>query len=504
MWFWPKKNDELKTGAVAQAGADAASGAAALTREVAGIASDMYEPLSGFIGAVPNRDPLLQSQTPGSFYAYAYGLFEEALDKDAHLAAIVAQRKAAVLSWERSIAPADSSPEARAVAQFVEAALEGIGARASGARASLTVANGGQGRPPSGQQAKTGETSLTPTAGGGFEHDLSELLDAIPYGFAVSEVLWEEVQSSRVKVQADPALATSPEPSTLNLDPGRILVPAALLSRHPRRFVFGADSEPRLLTAAQPLTGEALPWRKFLVFAPYGRHENPYGLPALRSVWWLAYFKRQALKFWVMYAEKFGSPTAVLKHPLSATEKEKRAYRRIIGTIQQETGLVVPEGVDLSLLEAQRAGSVGTYRELCDFCNREMSKALLGQTLTTEVAERGSLGLGSVHYAVREDIVRQDARALMALINGQLIRWIVDLNFPPAMRLYPRWELKPPSAQDLGLQLEIDRFFAERGLGVDEAELYARYGRKKDTGSRMQDSGKTKTEVAEPAILTEP
>jgi len=65
----------------------------------------------------------------------------------------------------------------------------------------------------------------------------------------------------------------------------------------------------------------------------------------------------------------------------------------------------------------------------------------------------------------------------MALINGQLIPWIVDLNLPVGARRYPRFELKPPPSDDLKLQLEIDRFFTEQDLALDETELYERYGR---------------------------
>lgn len=293
---------------------------------------------------------------------------------------------------------------------------------------------------------------------------MSELLDAIPFGLAVSEVLWR-----RAGAGAEAAI-----------------LPAALRSRHPRRFVFGTDGELKLLTQAEPISGEALPPLKFLVFAPYGRHEDPYGLPALRSVWWPAYFKRQVLRFWVLYAEKFGTPTTVLKHPLGATEKEKAAYKRIVGSLQQETGLVVPEGVELALLEAQRAGTVETYDALARFCNEEMSKALLGQTLSTEATERGARSLGEVHLQVRQDIVRQDARALEELVSGQLVRWIVDLNFAPGERAYPRWQLHAPAREDLALQLDIDRFFFSQGLKLDAQELYARYGRQQE--SRQQES----------------
>ena len=283
MLFWRKPTNARRTGGASKQGSPKAT----LTKEIAGIATDLYAPLQAFLGVRVNDDPLLASRQPDSHYAYPYGLFEEALDKDAHLSALVLQRKAAVLSWDASVIPADSSPEARLVASAVEQALANIG-------------HG------NGQSAS-------------FEHDLSELLDAIPFGLAVSEVLWEEVESL--------GLAAG-----LSAAPRRWLVPAKLLSRHPRRFVFDESGGLKLLSTGEPSTGKAVPPRKFIVFAPYGRHENPYGLPALRSVWWFAYFKRQAMKFWGMFAEKFGTPTTVLKHPLGATDKEKSAYRRIIGS----------------------------------------------------------------------------------------------------------------------------------------------------------------------------
>ena len=452
------RRSKPKTNRLVKLAADSSAlpSADALRREVAGVASDMYEPLCAYLGVRPNRDPLLASRKPDSAYAYPYGLFEEALDKDAHLMAMVTQRKAAVLSWERSVVPADASGQARAAATLVEQALSGIG---------------------------TGGLRDEVATGGGFERDLTELLDAIPFGLAVSEVIWDRADTLR---QGASDAGASVQEGQLAPPPGGWLMPTALKSRHPRRFVFGAQGELKLLSAAEPILGKEMPPYKFLVFAPYGRHEDPYGLPALRSVWWLTYFKRQALRFWVMYAEKFGTPTTVLKHPPSATEKEKAAYRRIVGSIQQETGLVVPEGVELMLLEAQRGGSVDAYRELTELCNAEMSKALLGQTLTADAGDRGARSLGEVHLKVRQDIVRQDAQALMQLINGQLVRWVVDLNLAPELRLYPRWQLKPPAEPDIAQEIEVDKLFASLGLPLDEAEMYARYGRARPAGREAQ------------------
>jgi len=396
-------------------------------REIAGHASDLYEPLAGWLGIRPNRDPLLATKRPGAAYDWPWGLFEEALDKDAHLSSLVSQRRSAVLGWRRRVVAADDSEPARQAATLAAQLLE------------------------------DGPGCLSGT--GSIDNVLGELLDAIPYGIAIAEVLWQRQEVCRAGLS------------------GNYLLPGAIRSRHPRRFVFGSDGGLRLLTSAEPVQGLALPPRRFIVFAPYGRHENPYGLPQLRCVWWLSWFKRQVLRFWVMYCEKFGSPTTVARHPPGAALEEKQALRRIVGSLQQETGIVLPEGVELTLLEGARSGSVETYLELIEFCNREMSKALLGQTLTTQSDGRGSYALGQVHENVRADIIRSDARALAGIVNATLIPWIVELNMPQAMACLPRLELSPPLDRDLRLELEIDAFLAQQGLAQDPAELCARYGR---------------------------
>ena len=413
----------MKTRRVADAGKDTAREG----REIAGVASDLYEPLAGWLGIRPNRDPLLAAKQPAAAYDWPWGLFEEALDKDAHLSSLVMQRKSSVLGWRRRVVAADDGAAAQQAAGLAALLLEDGNSCLSGP--------------------------------GGIDEVLGGLLDAVPYGIAVAEVLWQRHSVCRSGLK------------------GEYLLPAAIRSRHPRRFVFGSDGRLRLLTREEPVRGIVLPPRRFIVFAPYGRHENPYGLPQLRCVWWLSWFKRQVLRFWVMFCEKFGSPTTVAKHPPGAALEEKQALRRIVGSLQQETGIVLPEGVELSLLEGSRSGSVDTYLELIEFCNREMSKALLGQTLTTQSDGRGSYALGQVHENVRADIIRSDARALAGLVNSTLIPWIVELNLPQARHCLPRLELSPPLDRDLQLELEIDNFLAAQGLAQDPAELCARYGR---------------------------
>ncbi len=63
-------------------------------------------------------------------------------------------------------------------------------------------------------------------------------------------------------------------------------------------------------------------------------------------------------------------------------------------------------------------------------CNSEISKALLSQTLTTEL-EGGSYAAAETHFKVREEIIHADISMVDNLINS-LIGMIVSLNFKQA------------------------------------------------------------------------
>ena len=60
----------------------------------------------------------------------------------------------------------------------------------------------------------------------------------------------------------------------------------------------------------------------------------------------------------------------------------------VIESIQIDSGVTIPEGIQLELLEPSRRGSAETYRDLTQWCNDEMSRAVLGQTLTVGEGNR--------------------------------------------------------------------------------------------------------------------
>jgi hypothetical protein len=384
-----------------------------------------------------------------------YGLFDEMEDKDPHLFSILQTRKFGLLARPRRIEPASPSAADRDRAAWLDKLLADL-----------------------------------PDADGALMH----LLGALSKGMAVLEIVWDFDADGRV-------------------------VPARLKPRNPGRFVFGPDGELRLVDEDEilglttgpnasrsdaphpnaahlngasrngssspraldpfgfPVPGRRLPDRKFIVLVKDPTDERPYGKGLLERLYWYWWFKKNNLKFWVLYNEKFGSPTVVAKHQGVITPDERDRLTRILETLQADTGIVIPEGMMLEFLESRRASAGDTYADLANWCNDEMTRAVLGQTLTTGEGRRGgSLALARVHEAVRFDYIRTDACFLMDAINTQLVRWIFDFNFGPDSPA-PRWTIDLQPEIDREVEVGIDRQLLQMGVPLPLRYFYEKYGR---------------------------
>jgi phage gp29-like protein len=106
----------------------------------------------------------------------------------------------------------------------------------------------------------------------------------------------------------------------------------------------------------------------------------------------------------------------------------------------------------IEFVEAQNVGAGSSlYKERADWFDQQMSKAVLGQTATTD-AIAGGHAVGREHRAVQEDIERSDAKALSAVLNRDLIQPWIQLERGP-QRSYPR--LRIGRAEDRDVQLTI-------------------------------------------------
>jgi len=360
------------------------------------------------------------------WYRDVFDLYRDMEDKDAHLFAVLQTRKNGVLSRPSKIVAASDSESDQKIAAFVRKVIERI---------------------PK------------------FDEALLALLDGIGKGFSALEILWK-VEGGEVGVRA---LEFRPQGRIVPTAGGSLRLRPSPFSRISTMSGSGAPSGyPPSLT---------IPPRKFLLFSFGATPETPGGRGLLMRAYWYYWFKKNNLKFWILFNEKFGTPTVIGKYNIGAGEEERKRLYEVVESLQNDTGVTIPENVAIEFLEAKRSGAINTYRDLADWCNDEMSKLVLGATLTTGEGRRsGSLALGRIHEQVRSEYIESDARALMGVINRQLIRWIVDFNFGTDVPA-PRFAIDTSEDDGLEREIEIDREMVKMGVPLPLSYFYEKYKR---------------------------
>jgi phage gp29-like protein len=273
----------------------------------------------------------------------------------------------------------------------------------------------------------------------GFDHLCLNLLDAINKGFSVGEILW----------------ATT----------GSEIVASEVRARDQRRFWFGENYELRLKTLTNMLPGEELPERKFIVHSLGAKDGNPYGMGLGSKLFWLVWFKRQGITFWLTLLDKFGSPTAVGKYPNGTQPPDQQKLLDALSAISQDSGVIVPEGMMIELLEATRGGNVG-YEQMIRYMDEQISYCVLGEAPSAKGSGGALASAAITRNEVRLELVQFDADMLSATLNNTLIKWITEYNVPGATA--PTVWRKIIEAEDIKIRAERDQILFNMGMRPDD------------------------------------
>lgn len=258
------------------------------------------------------------------------------------------------------------------------------------------------------------------------------MLYGVFYGYSVSEAIWS---TDGPHVYAD-----------------------EMRARNRRRFVFGPDFAPRLLTPDSP-QGEPLPERKFWVLRTGADNDDePYGRGLAHWLYWPVFFKKHQTRFWLTALEKFGSPTVIGKYRRSSSEEERRSLLQAIEDVRVRTGITMPDDAMIDLLEASRSGSMD-YEAFRRVMDTEITMVVLSQTMTSE--DGSSLSQARVHKAVRDEVVEADARLVTGSFNRGPAAWLTAWNFPGAA--VPRVEILMPNEERLTALSERDERIVRMG-----------------------------------------
>ncbi len=263
---------------------------------------------------------------------------------------------------------------------------------------------------------------------------LHNVLDALAKGFSISEINYKVIEGGRFD-------------GMIGLD--------SIKSKDPSTITFETDKYLNLTALWQgPGREKKLPAEKFIIYSYQPKYESPYGTSDLRAAyrhWWS---KDIILRFYNVYLEKFGSPTVLGAYTRGTPRNQQDDLLKVLDRIQQETAIVVPEDIKVELLEAKRGGDSG-YLQAMEYHDRQIAKAILGQTLTTDEGMRyGSFALAKVHLDVLRMTLERVKRDLEeSVIREQLIRRLVDYNFKTDS--YPIFSLGTLRERDLALLADV-------------------------------------------------
>ncbi len=278
-----------------------------------------------------------------------------------------------------------------------------------------------------------------------FDNATRKMLNGIWYGYGVAECLW------------------APDGGNVVLDQLKV--------RRPARFGFDVDGRLRLITYRAP-QGEVMPERKFWTFSSGGDDDDDlYGRGLAYWCYWPVWLKRNGLKFWSVYMEKFAAPTAKGTVPRGASDEEKQKLMQALRAMTFDSALVVPDGTQAELLgAAQRSG--GDYQQFYREMNGAISKVILSQTMTTDSGS--SRAQAEVHQDVKLDVVRADADLVCESFSDQVARWLIDWNYPGAA--YPRVWREVSEPEDLKARADRDKVIYDMGYRPTQAYVDEVYG----------------------------
>jgi phage gp29-like protein len=246
------------------------------------------------------------------------------------------------------------------------------------------------------------------------------------------------------------------------------------------RIVFDDLGEPRILTKEEPVDGIALAPNKFVVHTPHSASGHPSRGGLLRVTAMVYLGKNLALKDWLIFAEVFGMPVRVARYEPTASAEEKRELLEMLESLGSNASGIFSRAVELQIVEANRGTTGPPYEKLVDFMNREMSKAWLGQTLTTETTGvSGTLAVSQVHQDVRKDILTDDIRKEGRTVRRDILGPICRMRFGDRVPV-PYFRRRPGRARELSeltevldaavnkLHLGVPRTWAHEVLGIPQ------------------------------------
>lgn len=295
-----------------------------------------------------------------------------------------------------------------------------------------------------------------------FARLLGHLAGAVFYSYAVSEILWTKKEGK--------------------------LVPYDFKNLAHRRFGFRLE-DGKFVWRDVGMPQEGIDFReehpfKFIVSQPRvtGDIANREGL--VRSMVWMSVFRNWVIADWLKTAEISWKPWRIGTYQKNGSDTtDKDTLENVMRKLTTDGAAIIPNSSEIKIEWPGGASITGrTHGEFVTMLANEMSKAVLGQTETTQASNSSGYAQAKVHDAIRKDLREARARQVAVDITRDLIAKMILLNFGPDVRV-PRFEFITQDPVDLasfadalekmvtaGLPIPVRWALAEAGIPEREGD----------------------------------
>ena len=196
------------------------------------------------------------------------------------------------------------------------------------------------------------------------------------------------------------------------------------------------------------------------------------GLLAKAAPWVI--YKRNTTADWAQFSEVFGMPIQEYTYETDDEDSRRRALEDA-NSIGALATFIHGKDTELKLVEAgNKTGSAEVYEKFCERCNNEISKLILGNTLTTESSENGTQALGTVHKKVEDKVAQSDRLYILDILNYDMADIFAAMGIDTKGGTFCF-----PEQKDVDMNTKISiltQLHSNFQLPVDDDWLYEQFG----------------------------
>jgi SPP1 gp7 family putative phage head morphogenesis protein len=206
-------------------------------------------------------------------------------------------------------------------------------------------------------------------------------------------------------------------------------------------------------------------------------------------------YKKTAMGAWSEFTELFGSPFRFGKTNVREDDLRENMYEMLENMGRNAFG-VFDTNDELEYIKDSQTDSYNVFNELIERTNSEISKLILGSTMTMD--DGSSRSQSEVHERTTGAIEKEDAIFLSEVVNKQLIPW---LNTYHGFNIQGKWVFDETENIPKAEQFKMDIELVKNGFNVPKEYFTETYGTPIDEKEEVEESPKGPKELDAENVL---